>query len=128
MDAELVAYLDERFGEMRRYVQEVAADTRRHVDEAAANTERHVDGVAAETRRHFDVVAEGLRDDICALAEGHLDLARSLQEMRREDESAQREVLAAIKLSYAELDRRITRPESVTADLEGRLTRLEARP
>jgi hypothetical protein len=46
--------------------------------------------------------------------------------MRREQEAGHREILAAMKFSFAELDRRLTRLESVTIDLEGRLTRLEA--
>ena len=36
-----------------------------------------------------------------------------------------REILAAVKFSYAELDRRLTRLEALTVDLESRLSRLE---
>jgi hypothetical protein len=78
-----------------------------------------------ETRRHFDVVAEGLRGEIRVVAEGHLGLGRQLQVLREENESAHREILSAVKFSYAELDRRISRLESLTADLEARLSRLE---
>ena len=78
-----------------------------------------------ETRRHFGVVAEGLRGEVRAVAEGHLGLGRQLQDMREENESAHREILAAIKFSYAELDRRISRLESSTAEIEARVTRLE---
>jgi hypothetical protein len=79
-----------------------------------------------ETRRHFDVVAEGLRGEIRAVAEGHLGLGSQLQEFRDENELAHREILAAVKFSYAELDRRITRLESLTANLEARLNRMES--
>lgn len=79
-----------------------------------------------ETRRHFDVVAEGLRGEIRVVAEGHLGLGRQLQELREENESAHREILSAIKFSYAELDRRISRLESITAALDARLNRLES--
>lgn len=79
-----------------------------------------------ETRRHFDVVAEGLRGDIRAVAEGHLGLGSQLETLRDENESAHREILAAVKFSYAELDRRISRLESLTANLEARLNRMES--
>lgn len=79
-----------------------------------------------ETRRHFDVVAEGLRGEIRLVAEGHVGFGRQLQALREENDSAHREILSAIKFSYAELDRRISRLESVTAHLETRLSRLES--
>jgi hypothetical protein len=81
MDAELAAFLDQRF---------------------------------EETKRHFDAVAEGLRGEVLAL--------------REKIESAEREILAAIKFSYSEIDRRIRRLEALTADLEVRLDRLEHGP
>lgn len=56
-----------------------------------------------ETRRHFDVVAEGLRGEIRVVAEGHLGLGQQLQVLREENESAHREILSAVKFSYAEL-------------------------
>ena len=79
-----------------------------------------------ETRRHFDVVAEGLRGEIRVVAEGQIGLARQLQELREENEGAHREILSAIRFSYAELDRRISRLESRTVELEARLDRLES--
>ena len=79
-----------------------------------------------ETRRHFDVVAEGLRGEIRVGAKGHLGLGRQLQALREENDAAHQEILSAIKFSYAELDRRISRLESLTANLEARLNRLES--
>ena len=105
MDPNLLAFLDQRFTAARE----------------------HAEGLAAETRHHFDVVAESLRSDLRLVAEGHTALAWQLDEHRREQDAAHREILAAVKLSDAELDSRIPRPEAVSADLEGRLARLEAR-
>lgn len=79
-----------------------------------------------DTRRHFDVVAEALRGDIRAVAEGHLGLGRQLQALREENDAAHREILSAIKFSYAEIDRRISLLESQISGLEARVNRLES--
>ena len=138
MDQELLAFLDQRFTEAREHAEGLATETREFAQGLAAESRRHAEGLvvetrefaqglATETRRHFDVVAESLRSDIRLVAEGHTTLARQLDEQRREQDMAHREILAAVKLSYGELDHRITRLEAVSADLEGRLARLEAR-
>ena len=136
-DQELLAFLDQRFTEAREHAQGLAvetrefaegllAETRRHAEGLAIDTRRYSEALAAETRRHFDVVAEGLRSDMQTIAEAHAVFSRQLDENRREQDAAHREILAAVKFSYAELDRRITPLEAVSADREGRLARLEA--
>ena len=127
MDQELLAFLDQRFTEAREHAQGLAAETRAFTEGLVAETRQHAEALAVDTRRHFDVLAEGLRSDMQAIAEGHAGLSRQLDEQRREQDVAHREILAAVKLSYAELDSRITRLEAASADLEGRLARLEAR-
>jgi hypothetical protein len=105
MDQELLALLDPRF----------------------ATAGEHARGRAAETRRRFDVGAEGLRGHSRLVAEEHTALARPLDEHRREQDAAPREILSAVKLSDAKLGPRVTPLEAVSADLEGRLARLKAR-
>ena len=81
----------------------------------------------SEIKRHFGVVAEGLRSDIRQVAEAvaamQTDLTSFKDEVRQEFE----ETRAMIRLSYAELDRRIRVLESGHASLEARVQRLEAR-
>ena len=84
-----------------------------------------------EIKHHFGVIAEGLRTEIRQVAEGvaNLDekLDREITALRAENEQAHREILSAIKFSYAELDRRITTIEGEVSSLKSRMERLEAR-
>ncbi len=103
---------------------------------------------AADIKRHFDIVAESLRDEIRLVAdgvamnserldgvEGRLDridgrldrVEGELGSFRAEVRREFAEVRSAIKLSYAELDGRLTRLETSHADLQSRIERLEAK-
>ncbi len=88
-----------------------------------------IDEKFEDTRRHFGVVAEGLRSEIQQVAEGVVNLNekfdREIASFREENELAHREILSAIKFSYAELDRRITTVESEVTSLRSRVERLE---
>lgn len=132
MDEELRIFLTEQFGALRREIDQRfdGVDQRfAGIDQQFAELRRELDGRFAEIRRHFDVIGEGLRADIRLVAEGHAllreELRTEVQELRRESEAEHRETRAAIKFSYTELDRRLTRLEALTVDLEGRLSRLE---
>jgi len=57
-----------------------------------------------EIKRHFGVVAEGLENKIQLVAEGVANLNEKLDRHIEENEAAHREILSAIKFSYAELD------------------------
>lgn len=50
------------------------------------------------------VIAEGLRSEIRQVAEGHDVTRHDIQALRVENEAAHREIISAIKFSYAELD------------------------
>jgi len=84
-----------------------------------------------EIKRHFGVVAEGLGHKIQLVAEGVANLNekfdREMTSLREENEQAHREILSAIKFSYAELDQRIRVLESGFQTLTGRIDRLDAR-
>jgi len=91
------------------------------------------DKTAGEIKRHFDVVAESLKDEIKLVAEGHsiLDrkmdgLDRKVDKLRKENAEEHREILSAIKFSYAELNHRIVTLENKFTDVEKRVNRLEA--
>ncbi|MBI5746243.1 MAG: hypothetical protein HZA13_04505 [Nitrospirae bacterium] len=104
MDKEFKDYLDSKLADLRGYINEKSE----------------------ETRRHFDVVSEGLRSDIRMIAEGHHLLDNNIERLREENEAAHKEILSAIKFSYAELDRRIRILEERYNSLEDRIRRLEA--
>ena len=105
------------------------------------------DKTAEEIKRHFDVVAESLKDEIKLVAEGHsildikmdgldkkvyeLDikmdgLDKKVYKLRKENAEEHREILSAIKFSYAELNHRIVTLEKKFTDVEKRVNRLEA--
>ena len=107
-------------------------EIKRHFDSATAETRRQFAESTAETTRHFDVAAEGLTAQIRLIAEGHGLLADQLhavkgdvQEFRAETRHEFTELRAMMKLSYAELEGRVTRLEGALADVVGRLERLE---
>jgi len=77
-------------------------------------------------KRHFDVAAESLKDEIKLVAEGHSILDRKIDVLRKENAEEHREILSAIKFSYAELDHRIVTLENKFTDVEKRVSRLEA--
>ena len=63
-----------------------------------------IDEKFEETKRHFEVIAEDLRTEIRQVAKGHKVIQNEIQTLREENEQAHREILSAIKFSYAELD------------------------
>lgn len=87
-----------------------------------------------EIKRHFDVVAERLETKITLVAEGHLllvDGQRRLESrmdgLEHQMERFEGEVKAMLRLSFAELDRRVQALESTLTTIEGRVARLEIR-
>ncbi|MGE5235077.1 MAG: hypothetical protein ACM3O7_01865 [Acidobacteriota bacterium] len=85
-----------------------------------------------EIKRHFDVVMETLRDEVGTVAEGHAMLADGLgkvaqevRELREQNRHEFAELRSLIKLSYAELEGRVTRLEGALVEVVGRLDRLE---
>ncbi|MBI4917997.1 MAG: hypothetical protein HY825_19320 [Acidobacteria bacterium] len=109
-------------------------EIQRHFESATAETKSYFEQATAETKRHFDVVAEGLTAQIRLVAEGHVLLADEVhavkvdvREFRAETRHEFTELRAMLKLSYAELEGRVTRLEGALADVVGRLERLEQR-
>ena len=119
---------------LAKLIKEENEQTRRHLDDKAAEMGRHFDDKAAEMGRHFDVVAESLKSEIRVIAEGHGVLVEKMDRLETQVENFALEtrtnfdeVRAAIKFSYAELDRRVAHLESFVLDLSTRMQRLEAR-
>jgi hypothetical protein len=87
-----------------------------------------IDKAAADTRRHFDVVAEGLRRDFQLVADGVLSNGERLDRLALQMKEEFNEVGAMIRLSYAELDRRLRTLEDIVSHLQTRMDRIEATP
>ena len=56
----------------------------------------------------FHIISEGLIDQIKLLAEGHAGIIDRLIRMEKENERQHRETRSLVKLSFTELDRRLT--------------------
>lgn len=64
-----------------------------------------------ERVRYDGVLLEALRDDIRQLAEAHLLLDGRVERYRQENDAAHHEILALLRTSYRDLDRRVSRLE-----------------
>ena len=102
MDQDLIAYLDERFGENSKHI-----DTLR----------QEISGLRQETAERFEVVegairqthvaVEGLRGDIQLLAEGIIGMEEKAQSFRNEATGQFEEVRKSIEPYFRQLDRRV---------------------
>ncbi len=80
-----------------------------------------------EIKRHFNVVAESLENKIRFIAEGVTTVEDKLERFRQEVKDEFNETKSMIKISFSELDRRITTIENEITSLKRRLKYLEAR-
>jgi ABC-type phosphate transport system auxiliary subunit len=118
MEKELKEYLDKNFARLasKEELNDLKGDVR---------------GIEERVIHQFHIITEGLREDVKQVAEGVMNvnekLERVRQELKIEIQETRQEVLAAIKFSYAELDRRITVLESEVNDLKRRVEKIEQR-
>jgi predicted nucleic acid-binding Zn-ribbon protein len=82
---------------------------------------------ADEIKRHFNVFADGLLSEIRTVAEGLEATNEKIDHLESRMTEELSEIKAMIRLSFGELDRRISSLESDVASLRSRLERLEAR-
>lgn len=66
----------------------------------------------------FHIISEGLIDQIKLLAEGHAGIVKRLDSMEKENERQHQETRALVKLSFTELDRRLTSLESQMKEVQ----------
>ena len=118
MEKELKEYLEKNFARLasKEELNDLKGDVR---------------GIEERVIHQFHIITEGLREDVKQVAEGVMNvnekLERVRQELKIEIQETRQEVLAAIKFSYAELDRRITVLESEVNDLKRRVEKIEQR-
>jgi uncharacterized protein involved in exopolysaccharide biosynthesis len=84
-----------------------------------------------EIIQQFHVSTEGVRDEVKQVAEGVATANEKLdkihKELKTEIQETRQEVLAAVKFSYAELDKRLTALEQEFLDLKLRVEKIENR-
>jgi hypothetical protein len=90
------------------------------VDSKLKNLEEHVVS-------QFHIISEGLIDQIKLLAEGHAGIIERLTFIEKENERQHQETRSLIKLSFTELDRRLTDVGNARMEKAGRreVTNLE---
>jgi DNA-binding HxlR family transcriptional regulator len=128
MDEDVKQLILTSAAETRRHFDVVAEDMRRHVDAAAEETRRHVDGAAEVTRRHFDIVAEELKQHVQLALEGVSANSARIDQLREEIKEEFVELSSMIRISYAQLDRRLRTLEEIVSGLLTRVDRLESAP
>jgi hypothetical protein len=110
VDQELVAYLDQRFSQLKSELgSEITLDLRADIAASAAGVKSElradIAASAAETRRHFDVVADRLMDKIQLVGEGVIGVDQKLDRFRGE-----------VAEEFQRVDRRLRRLEARTLD------------
>jgi DNA polymerase III alpha subunit len=75
----------------------------------------------------FHIIAEGLNDQIKLLAEGHTGIINRLDQIEKENERGHIETRSLVKLSYAELERRLSDLESQVKEIQEWRKRVETR-
>lgn len=81
-------------------------------------TKEDVKEFKEEIIHEFHVISEGLIDQIKLLAEGHTGIIDRLDRMEKENERQHLETRALVKISFSELDRRVSDLESQVKDLQ----------
>jgi len=84
-----------------------------------------------EMIHQFHIISEDLRTQIKQVAEGVANIYEKSEgdkvELKKEIQETRHEVLAAIKFSYADLDRRLTTLENEFLALKRRIEKIEGR-
>jgi hypothetical protein len=81
-------------------------------------TRRDLQAFKDEIIQQFHIISEGLIDQIKLLAGGHSGIIRKLDQMEKENERQHLETRSMVKLSFSELDRRISDLESQMKEVQ----------
>ena len=96
----------------------------KQVAEGVANVNEKLDRFREERKGDL---GNGLGTLAQAITNTNDKLDRTRQELKAEIQETRQEILAAVKFSYAELDKRITTLEKDFLDLKHRVERIESR-
>ena len=115
----------------KRDLEEIFAGFEKRQDERFKTLEDRVDhklqGVEERVVDQFHIISEGLMDHIKLLSEGHVEIVERLDRMEKENERQHLETRALVKLSFSELDRRLTDLELQVKDLQEWKKQVESR-
>ena len=75
----------------------------------------------------FHIISEGLIDQIKLLAKGHERIIERLQLMQKENERQHQETRSLVKLSFTELDQRLTNLETQMKEMQEWKKQVEGR-
>src|SRR4030043_1313482 len=116
--------LEERVGLKMKGLEE-------RLDQKMTGLEERLDqkmtGLEVRVIHQFHVLSEGLMDHIKLLAEGHAGIVERLDRVEKENERQHLETRSLFKLSFSELDRRLTDLESKVKDSQEWRKQIEAR-
>ena len=97
-------------------------------------TKKDLENFKDEIIHHFHIISEGLTDQIKLLAEGHsgifqrLDQVETrLEQIGEENEHQHLETRALVKISFTELDKRLSNLETQVKELQDWRKQIEAR-
>ncbi|MBN1254433.1 MAG: hypothetical protein JXA50_04100 [Deltaproteobacteria bacterium] len=97
----------------------------------AGITKEDLQGFKEEIVQQLHVSTEVMRDEVRQVAEGvdtvNEKLDRIHHELKTDIQETRQEILAAVKFSYAELDKRLTTLEQQFLDLKARVAKIESR-
>jgi len=101
------------------------------IDQRMNTLDRKTDALKEEIIHQFHVISENVISQVKLVAEGVMNLdekfTREMSSLRKENEHAHQEMMAMIKFSYAELDRRISTLETEMLELKRRVDKIERR-
>lgn len=126
MDEDVKQLILSTAAEARQHFDAVADDMRRHSEGIAEETRRHSEAVAEETRRHFGIVAEDLKHQMQLTMEGVIANRGAIDQLREQMKEEFAELASMIRISYAQLDRRLRTLEEIVSGLLTRVDRLES--
>jgi len=128
MDEDVKQLILSTAAETRQHFDAVADEMRRHSEGIAEETRRHSEAVAEETRRHFGIVAEDLKHHIQLTMEGVIANREAIKQLAARMNEEFVELRSMIRISYAQLDRRVRTLEEIVVGLQARVERLESEP
>jgi hypothetical protein len=115
----------------RKDLEEIFTGFEKRQDEKLHAHEGRMDskmkGLEERVVNQFHIISEGLMDHIKLLSEGHVGIVERLDRMEKENERQHMETRSLVKLSFSELDRRLTDLESQVKDLQDWRKQVEAR-
>ena len=123
--------LEQTFAGFEKRQDKKSKGLEERVDSKFKGLEERVDsklkGLEERVIHQFHIISEGLVDQIKLLAEGHAGIIERLTLMEKENERQHLETRSLVKLSFAELDRRLTDLESQMKEMQEWKKQVEGR-